>query len=82
MFSMICKIWMFILKLLDAIIDGVLHVLSHVIDAVFTIISKVWDGLSSVGSKLSETTFGRVVMYGGLALLGFWLWGLLSDDED
>lgn len=83
MFSFLCKIWMFVLKLIDAIVDGLVHVIKGLVGALVEIVSALWDGISSIGGSMMDTTLGKVIVYGLLGLAGYWLYGLVSgDDED
>lgn len=78
MFDFLCKIWMFILKLVDAILDGVVHVIKGIVGALVEIITAIWEGISEIGSSIFSGPLGIALLLGGVLLA----WSLLGDEDD
>lgn len=68
--SFLCKIWTFVLRVADAVIDGIGHVIKGLVSMLLDVVLEIWD--ATIGSG----TVGGVVV-GGLLIFGL-AWLLLS----
>lgn len=76
--NFLCKIWMFFLKVVDAVVDGVANVLVGIVGAIGTILSAIWD----VVDELTESIFGKNTLLWVVAGLGLWFLLGAGDGDD
>jgi hypothetical protein len=76
----LCKVWRAVLKLFNAVVDGVLNVLTTVGKAIITLLSELLDTVGSAIGDLFADHPILTLLLGGLAL--WWLVGLLGKRKD
>lgn len=72
--SFLCKIWTFVLRIADAIIDGIGHVIKGLVTMLLDVALQLWD------ATLGSGNVGGVIV-GGLLLVGV-VWLLLSSSRN
>lgn len=71
--SFLCKIWTFVLKVADAVIDGIGHVIKGLVSMLLDVALELWD------ATFGSSTVGGVVL-GGLLIFGL-AWLLLATPD-
>lgn len=78
MFKVICKIWMFLVKLFKAVIDAIVDVLGTVLQAVLTMTGQIWTSVFGDRGK----GIGSIIIAGLLGYGAWKLWGWYSDKKE
>lgn len=74
MSGLLCKLWMFVLKVVEAVVDGVGELVRTILTILLDVVTDLWD--STVGSG----NVGGLLMIAGLGLLAFFFLGGRRDD--
>lgn len=77
--SFLCKIWMFILNVVDAVIDGIANALINLVEALGVIFSAIWGVLSDAVGSIFDGAGGWLLLAAGVAA-AFFLFG--GDDDE
>lgn len=76
--TMLCKIWRFFVKIVDAVVDGIAGILKNLGKAVISILSDLFDAASDVFDGLLD----KPLFWLAAGLGAWWLLGKKKKDED
>lgn len=74
----LCKLWRFFAGVVRAVVDTAIGLVENITNAVLPLLSDLWGSLFGEDG-LFGGTMGKVLLYGGLGILAYWL---LTDDDD
>lgn len=80
--KLLCKLWMFILKAVDAIIDGVMQVIDTILGVLIDLVSMIWTALKSAVSSIFDGSGLSLLTLGLLGLGAWWLLGGSDNEEE